>query len=83
MTDLSDKLQADTILYRNGELPPEPVEEHQKAVTLEGIHHGMTLPNREDARVGKPVCQRCEVLPRPVRGPKTLHLRLPHTFFVY
>ena len=80
MSQPSIKLQADEILYRNGDVPPEPVEEHQKAEALEGIHHGMTLPNREDVLVGKPGCQRCEVLPRPIRGPGTLHLRLPHTF---
>ena len=80
MSEPSDKLQADEILYRNGEVPAEPTEERRKAEALEGIHHGMTLPNREDVWVGKPGCQRCEVLPRPIRGPGTLHLRLPHTF---
>lgn len=51
-----------------------------KADALEGVYHGMTLPNEEDVPDGAPGCQRCEVLPLPIRGPGTLELRQPHTY---
>ncbi len=84
MTDPLNKLQADKILYRNGPVPLGAAhtrgEEEEQASALEGVHHGMTLPNREDVLVGRPGCQHCEVLPIPLRGPGTVHLRFPHTY---
>lgn len=80
MTPPQEKYAADALLYRNGSVPAEPADEHARATALEGIHHGMTLPKSEEVGAGKPGCQRCEVLPTPLRGPGMLHLRLPHTF---
>ena len=47
--------------------------------TLETMAHAANLPLAEDVSVGQPHCQRCEVLPRPLTGPGTLHLNMPHT----
>ena len=46
---------------------------------LESMAHAGTLPLADDVTVGNPHCQRCEVLPKPLTGPGTLHLNLPHT----
>ena len=84
MTNPSEKRKADALLYRNGAVPDSAAhtrqEEVRQASALEGVHHGMTLPNREDVLVGRPGCQHCEVLPAPLRGPGTVHLRFPHTY---
>lgn len=82
---LSDQHKhADEVIYTHGPVPEKPPqtqqEELDKAEALEGVFHGMTLPNEEDVTVGKPGCQLCEVLPMPLRGPGTVHLRLPHTY---
>ncbi len=75
--------RADEIVFPKGapdEAEPQTVEDEiERAERLEAAFHGMTLPNREQARVGAPGCQRCEVLPAPLRGPGTLVLRFPHT----
>ena len=55
-------------------------EKRATAEVLLGVYHGMTLPSAEEVRVGTPGCQRCEVLPLPIRGPGTLLLSLPHTY---
>ena len=47
--------------------------------SLESMAHAATLPRADDVSPGEPHCQRCEVLPRPLTGPGTLHLNLPHT----
>ncbi|HEY0192495.1 MAG TPA: EAL domain-containing protein [Kofleriaceae bacterium] len=46
---------------------------------LEDYTHGMSLPRYEDVPPGAPGCQRCEVLPRLLRGPGTFRLRLGFT----
>lgn len=74
---------ADDVYYKRG-LPPSgaedtPENELQRAEALEGIAHGITLPNEEDVPVGAPGCQRCEVTPAPLRGPGIVHLRFAHT----
>ena len=77
-----DELCADQIAFKNGPPPAfadTPEREKDRAVALEGVSHGVTLPNEEDVIVGRPGCQHCEVLPLPLRGPGTVHLRLPHT----
>ena len=84
MGDTSDRKNADEIVFTHGPVPQDrpttPAEEMAKADALEGVYHGMTLPNEEDVPEGAPGCQRCEVLPAPIRGPGTLELRLPHTY---
>ena len=50
-----------------------------RAAALEAAYHGVVLPRADAAYAGAPGCQRCEVLPDPVAGPGTLHLRTPHT----
>ena len=84
MKDISDLRAADAVAFNAGPVPERPGRgrsaEHERAIALEGIAHGMTLPNAEDVQVGSPGCQHCEVLPVPVRGPGTLRLRFPHTF---
>ncbi len=84
MDDTPERMDADEVVFTHGPVPPgeptTPVEEAVKADALEGVYHGMTLPNEEDVPDGAPGCQRCEVLPAPIRGPGTLELRLPHTY---
>ena len=84
MGDTPDRMDADEIVFTHGPVPPgapnTPAEEAERANALEGIYHGMTLPNEEDVPAGAPGCQRCEVLPSPIRGPGTLEMRLPHTY---
>lgn len=84
MGDAPERMDADEIVFTHGPVPPgeprTPAEEAVKADALEGVYHGMTLPNEEDVPDGAPGCQRCEVLPAPLRGPGTLELRLPHTY---
>ena len=84
MSNAADHRAADEIAYHAGPAPEGPAQgragEEERAVALEGIAHGMTLPNAEDVRVGTPGCQHCEVLPVPIRGPGTLRLRFPHTY---
>ncbi len=79
-----EHFQADEVVLRAGPLPAglddKPDAEMEKAAAMIGISHGMTLPNAEDVPYGAPGCQHCEVLPAPVEGPGTLHLRFPHTF---
>ena len=78
-----DYKPADDILYAKGQPPvgreTSVLSEDEKAESLDGVYHGATLPNEEDVNVGSPGCQRCEVLPRPLRGPGTVHLRFGHT----
>ena len=50
-----------------------------QGVALDSMAHAATLPLAEDVTAGNPHCQRCEVLPRPLTGPGTLHLNMPHT----
>ncbi len=80
----SKQKHADKVVFTHGlvseETPQTQQEELDKANALEGVFHGMTLPNEEDVTVGAPGCQLCEVLPLPMRGPGTVHLRLPHTY---
>lgn len=64
----------------SAEQPQTRDEELDKANALEGVFHGMTLPNEEDVPVGEPGCQHCEVLPMPMRGPGTVLLRFSHTY---
>jgi len=84
MGDTPERKSADEVVYTRGPVPTAapstPAEEAVKADALEGVYHGMTLPNEEDVPEGAPGCQRCEVLPLPMRGPGTLELRLPHTY---
>lgn len=84
MGDTPERMDADEIVFTHGAVPSgepaTPAEEAEKADALEGVYHGMTLPNQEDVTLGTPDCQRCEVLPAPIRGPGTLELRLPHTY---
>lgn len=84
MGDTPGRMDADKAIFTHGAVPPgepnTPDEEAEKADALEGVYHGMTLPNAEDVPAGAPGCQRCEVLPAPLRGPGTLELRLPHTY---
>ncbi len=84
MGEMPDRKNADKIIYTHGPvptaIPTTPAEELLKADALEGVYHGMTLPNEEDVPEGAPGCQRCEVLPTPLRGPGTLEIRLPHTY---
>ncbi len=84
MGDTPGRNNADEIVYTHGPVPPgtpkTPAEELARADALEGVYHGMTLPNEEDVPDGTPGCQGCEVLPAPIRGPGTLELRLPHTY---
>ena len=84
MDDTPERKGADAIIFTHGPVPTEapntPAEEMVKADAMEGVYHGMTLPNEEDVSVGAPGCQRCEVLPTPLRGPGTLELCLPHTY---
>ncbi len=53
--------------------------EGRPADALVDYTHGSTLPRYEEVPPGAPGCQRCEVLPRLLRGPGTLRLRLPFT----
>lgn len=48
---------------------------------MQTSHHGSRLANEEETlnAHGAPRCQRCEVLPEPIVGPGTLHLRFPLT----
>jgi len=84
MGDTPRRMNADEAIFTHGSVPPDepttPTEEAEKANALEGVYHGVTLPNAEDVPAGAPGCQRCEVLPVPIRGPGTLELRLPHTY---
>lgn len=59
--------------------PPHPASGELAAEVLEEAYHGTTLPLAKQVQPGAPLCQRCEVLPEPLHGPSTLHLRLPHT----
>ncbi len=74
---------ADEINYKWGAPPAEaqdtPANEVRRAEALEGTSHGITLPNEEDVPVGAPGCQRCEVVPAPLRGPGVVHIRFAHT----
>ena len=58
------------------EVTGTPLEQGE---SLSSMAHAATLPLAEDVTVGQPHCQRCEVLPRPLTGPGTLHLNMPHT----
>lgn len=74
---------ADKVHYKRG-MPPvgakdTPENEVRRAEALEGVSHGMTLPNEEDVPIGAPACQRCEVTPAPLRGPGAVHIRFGHT----
>ncbi len=75
---------ADAIAFHHG-VPPQsgndaPEGERERADALEGVAHGITLPNEEDVVVGAPGCQHCETLPAPIAGKAgTLTLRFPHT----
>ncbi len=51
----------------------------ERATELEKMAHAATLPLEDDVAAGAPYCQRCEILPRSLSGPGTLHLNLPHT----
>lgn len=83
MSQDQEKTPADAINYKRG-LPPlgvqdKPENEQRKAESFEGVSHGVTLPNEEDVAVGAPGCQRCEVMPMPLRGPGVVHIRFAHT----
>ncbi len=84
MGDTPGRMDADKAIFTHGAVPPgepsTPAEESAKADALEGVYHGMTLPNAEDVPAGTPGCLRCEVLPAPIWGPGTLELCLPHTY---
>ncbi len=83
MTDRDRPRAADQTIFTRGipvSGPGRPESEWERADALLGVSHGMTLPPEEDVVVGSPGCQRCEVLPAPVRGPGTILLRLPHTY---
>lgn len=75
---------ADEVSYTHGPVsdqdPHTREEELDKANGLEGVFHGMTLPNAEDVVIGRAGCQHCEVLPLPLRGPGTVQLRFSHTY---
>lgn len=77
------RMEADKSGFGKGEPPTStedtPEREVETAAALEASYHGMMLPNEEDVHVNAPGCQRCEVLPLPLRGPGTLHLKMPHT----
>ncbi len=74
---------ADNIIYTKGK--PSFAETRtladgqEEAKRLENTFHGSTLPNEEDARLGSPGCQHCEVVPQPLYGPGLLRLQFPHT----
>ena len=53
--------------------------ELEQAAAITAMAHAATLPNAEDHAPGCALCQRCEVLPRPLAGRGTLHLNMPHT----
>lgn len=78
-----DRKPADDLFYAKGHPPlgreTTRLRKLEKAERLDGVYHGATLPNEEDVNLGSPGCQRCEVLPHPLRGPGTLHLRFGHT----
>lgn len=83
--DVSSKQKhADQTAFTHGPVlqkqPHTKEEELDKANALEGVFHGMTLPNEEDVPPGVPGCQHCEVMPLPMRGPGTVLLRFPHTY---
>ena len=84
MGDTPDRKDADEIAFTHGPVPPGSpntlADKAARADALEGVYHGMTLPDAEEVPNGAPGCQRCEVLPMPIRGPGTLELRLPHTY---
>jgi len=63
------------------EVPPSSrvAPEAERAARLEASYHGTVLPLAEAVVPGALGCQRCEVLPEPVHGPGTLHLRFPHS----
>lgn len=75
--------ESDKPIQRDGEPLPDPQtaeQERARGIALEGVHHGLTLPNEEDVIMGAPGCMRCEVMPTPLIGPGTLHIQFPHTF---
>lgn len=75
-------ISADTMLYKYGSVPHDthtPTQERNRAAALEGVAHGITLPNEEDVHMGTPGCQRCEVIPQPIMDAGILHFQLPHT----
>ncbi len=51
----------------------------EQAEAITAMAHAATLPLAESAGTGTAHCQRCEVVPRPLAGPGTLHVNLPHT----
>ncbi len=78
--DTPSTSSAEQIVFHNGPPPAADAPERDKAAAMEGTAHGIILPNEEDVLVGTPGCQHCEVLPKPLRGPGTVSLRLPHTY---
>ncbi len=83
MNHLPEHLAADETIYAAGEPSPDepPVKDDEavRAEQLEHTYHGMTLPKEEDAAVGAPGCQHCEMTPATIRGPGVLQLQFPHT----
>ena len=74
---------ADQIIYTRGKPSfaetHTPADDQEQAERLEHTFHGITLPNEEDALLGAPGCQHCEVVPQPLYGPGLLRLQFPHT----
>ena len=57
-------------------LRPDLVE---RGDAFDHMAHAMNLPFEEAVEVGHAHCQRCEVIPRKLEGPGSLHVNLPHT----
>ena len=76
---------AESVAFYNGSPATEgnlntPEHEREKADSLEGVAHGVILPNEEDVVLGAPGCQKCEVLPEPIADlAGRLSLRFPYT----
>ena len=65
--------------YRSAARDADTGSAIEQGEALGSMAHAATLPLADDVTVGNPHCQRCEVLPKPLTGPGTLHLNLPHT----
>ena len=46
---------------------------------MEAMAHAATLPFEENVELGQAHCQRCEIVPRNLKGPGSLLVNLPHT----
>ncbi len=83
LSDTGGEFLADQIIYTRGKPSfaetHTPADDQEQAERLEHTFHGITLPNEEDALLGAPGCQHCEVVPQPLYGPGLLRLQFPHT----